>query len=127
MFHILGDPGEDFGGKGKTKRAKKKNGAKKSPFWLSFGPTIFPRVPEDGYFTTPGDNRTTPPSLPRVYWGALSPQSSPFTVWIMADEELLKIVVELRKFRKKLRQIEKLEELERDLTDEEFFKVKYCQ
>ena len=45
----------------------------------------------------------------------------------MADEERLKIVVELRKFRKKLRQIEKLEELERDLTDEEFFKVKYCQ
>ena len=39
----------------------------------------------------------------------------------MADEELLKIVVELRKFRKKLRQIEKLEELEHDLTDEEFF------
>ena len=39
----------------------------------------------------------------------------------MADEELLKIVVELRKFRKKLRHIEKLEELERDLTDEEFF------
>ena len=45
----------------------------------------------------------------------------------MADEELLKIVVELRKFRKKLRQIEKLEELEHDLTDEEFFKVNYCQ
>ena len=45
----------------------------------------------------------------------------------MADEELLKIVFELRKFRKKLRQIEKLEELERDLTDEEFFKVNYCQ
>ena len=39
----------------------------------------------------------------------------------MADEELLKIVVELRKFKKKLRQIEKLEELEHDLTDEEFF------
>ena len=45
----------------------------------------------------------------------------------MADEELLKIVVDLRKFRKKLRQIEKLEELERDLTDEESFKVNYCQ
>ena len=44
----------------------------------------------------------------------------------MADEERLKIVVELRKFRKKLRQIEKLEELERDLTDEEFFKANYC-
>ena len=44
----------------------------------------------------------------------------------MADEELLKIVVELRKFRKKLRQIEKLEELEQDLTDEEFFKANYC-
>ena len=45
----------------------------------------------------------------------------------MADEERLKIVVELRKFRKKLRQIEKLEELERDLTDEELFKVNYCR
>ena len=45
----------------------------------------------------------------------------------MADEERLKVVVELREFRKKLRQIEKLEELERDLTDEEFFKVNYCQ
>ena len=45
----------------------------------------------------------------------------------MADEERLKIVVELRKFRKKLRQIEKLEELERDLTDEEFSKVNFCQ
>ena len=44
----------------------------------------------------------------------------------MADEELLKIVVELRKFRKKLRQIEKLEELEHDLTDEEFFNANYC-
>ena len=44
----------------------------------------------------------------------------------MADEELLKIVVELRKFRKKLRQIEKLEELEHDLTDEEFFTANYC-
>ena len=44
----------------------------------------------------------------------------------MADEELLKIVVELRKCRKKLRQIDKLEELERDLTDEEFCKVNYC-
>ena len=44
----------------------------------------------------------------------------------MADEELLKIVVELRKFRKKLRQIEKLEELEHDFTDEEFFKANYC-
>ena len=126
MFHILGDPEEDFGSKGKSKRAEK-NGGKKRPFWLSFGPTSFPRVPEDGYFTTLGDNGTTPPSRPRVYWGALSPQSSPLTVWIMADEERLKIVVELRKFRKKLRQIEKLEELERDLTDEEFFKVNYCQ
>ena len=45
----------------------------------------------------------------------------------MADEELTKIVVDLRKFRKKLRQIEKLEELERDLTDEEFLKVNYYQ
>ena len=122
MFHILADPGEDCGGKGKSKRAEKK-----CPFWLSFGPTIFPQVSEDGYFTTLGDNPTTPPSLPPVYWGVLSPQSSPLIVWIMADEELPKIVVDLRKFRKKLRQIEKLEELERDLTDEEFFKVNYCR
>lgn len=42
----------------------------------------------------------------------------------MADVEQLQIiVVELRKFRKKLRQIEKLEELERDLTEEEILKV----
>lgn len=41
----------------------------------------------------------------------------------MADLEKQKIVIELRKFRKKLRQIEKLEELERDLTEEEFLKV----
>ena len=34
MFHILRDSREDFGGKGKSKRAEK-NGAKKSPFWLS--------------------------------------------------------------------------------------------
>jgi len=37
--------------------------------------------------------------------------------------ELQEIAVELRKFRKKLRQIEKLEELERDLTEEEIIKV----
>jgi len=42
----------------------------------------------------------------------------------MADLEKQNIAVELRKFRKKLRQIEKLEELERDLTEEEFLKVK---
>ena len=42
----------------------------------------------------------------------------------MADVEQQKIAVELRKFRKKLRQIEKLEDLERELTDEEIFKVK---
>ena len=41
----------------------------------------------------------------------------------MADVELQEIAVELRKFRKKLRQIEKLEELERDLTEEEIIKV----
>lgn len=42
----------------------------------------------------------------------------------MADVEQQKIAVELRKFRKKLRQIEKLEELERDLTEEELLKVR---
>lgn len=41
----------------------------------------------------------------------------------MADLEKQSIVIELRKFRKKLRQIEKLEELERELTEEEFLKV----
>ena len=41
----------------------------------------------------------------------------------MADLERQNISIELRKFRKKLRQIEKLEELERDLTEEEFLKV----
>ena len=41
------------------------------------------------------------------------------------EEEQLRITaVELRKFRKKLRQIERLEELERDLTEDEIFKVK---
>ena len=61
-FHaILGDPGADSGGKGKTKRAEKK-GAKKSkdrrsllfffffffrPFSLSLAPTICPWVSED--------------------------------------------------------------------------------
>ena len=103
------------------------NGRKKWREEKSVLTFLCPWVPEDGCFSTLGDNRTTPPSLPPVYWAALSPQSSPFTAWIMADEELLKIVVELRKFRKKLRQIEKLEELERDLTDEEFFKVNYCR
>ena len=58
---ILGDPGADSGGKGKTKRAEK-NGAKKSkersllffasfffrPFSLSLAPTISPWVSEDG-------------------------------------------------------------------------------
>ncbi|XP_068753780.1 uncharacterized protein [Montipora capricornis] len=40
------------------------------------------------------------------------------------EEEQLRITaVELRKFRKKLRQIERLEELERDLTEEEIFKL----
>ena len=100
---------------------------RKVRFDFPLAPQSAPRVPEDGCFTTLGDNRTAPPSLPPGYYAALLPQSSPFTVWIMADEELLKIVVDLRKFRKKLRQIEKLEELERDLTDEEFFKVNYCQ
>lgn len=41
----------------------------------------------------------------------------------MADLEKQNVAIELRKFRKKLRQIEKLEELERDWTEEEFFKV----
>lgn len=41
----------------------------------------------------------------------------------MADLEKPIVVVELRKFRKKLRQIEKLEELERELTEEEYLKV----
>ncbi|KAL9971046.1 hypothetical protein ACROYT_G023529 [Oculina patagonica] len=41
----------------------------------------------------------------------------------MADLEKQSIVVELRKFRKKLRQIEKLEDLERELTEEEFLKL----
>ena len=41
----------------------------------------------------------------------------------MADLEKQSVAIELRKFRKKLRQIEKLEELERDLTEEEFLKV----
>ncbi|XP_020630530.1 probable E3 ubiquitin ligase complex SCF subunit sconB [Orbicella faveolata] len=41
----------------------------------------------------------------------------------MADLEKQNIAIELRKFRKKLRQIEKLEELERDLTEEEFLKL----
>lgn len=50
-------------------------------------------------------------------------QSPLFSVCIMADLEKQKIVIELRKFRKKLRQIEKLEELERDFTEEEFLKV----
>ena len=65
--HILGDPGADSGGKGKTKRVEK-NGAKKSkelffapffsaftflraiffpPFSLSLAPTICPWVSED--------------------------------------------------------------------------------
>lgn len=42
---------------------------------------------------------------------------------MMADLEKQNVAIELRKFRKKLRQIEKLEELERDLTEEEFLKV----
>ena len=41
----------------------------------------------------------------------------------MADLEKQKLGNELRKFRKKLRQIEKLEELERELTEEEYLKV----
>ena len=52
---ILGDPGADSGGKGKTKRAGK-NGAKITflraiffhPFSLSLAPTICPWVSEDG-------------------------------------------------------------------------------
>lgn len=47
----------------------------------------------------------------------------PSSECIMADLERQNISIELRKFRKKLRQIEKLEELERDLTEEEFLKV----
>lgn len=41
----------------------------------------------------------------------------------MADLDKENVGIELRKFRKKLRQIEKLEELERELTEEEFLKV----
>ena len=53
-----------------------------------------------------------------------SSQSSLFSLCMMADLlEKQNITIELRKFRKKLRQIEKLEELERDLTEEEFLKV----
>ena len=52
---ILGDPGADSGGKGKTKRAGK-NGAKITflraiffhPLSLSLAPTICPWVSEDG-------------------------------------------------------------------------------
>lgn len=54
----------------------------------------------------------------------MSRPSPPSSLWIMADVEQQKIAVELRKFRKKLRQIEKLEELERDLTEEELLKVR---
>ena len=69
IYLILGDPGADSGGKGKTKRAGK-NGAKKSkerreelfspfftfrraiffhPFSLSLAPTICPWVSEDEF------------------------------------------------------------------------------
>ena len=41
----------------------------------------------------------------------------------MADFDRQKVATELRKFRKKLRQIEKLEDLERELTEEEYLKV----
>ncbi|PFX21112.1 uncharacterized protein LOC111336050 [Stylophora pistillata] len=41
----------------------------------------------------------------------------------MADFDKQKIATELRKFRKKLRQIEKLEEQERELTEEEYRKL----
>ena len=57
-MNILGDPGADNGGKGKTKRVEK-NGMKKSyfssrhffrPFSLSLAPTICPWVSEDGWW-----------------------------------------------------------------------------
>lgn len=41
----------------------------------------------------------------------------------MADFDRQKVATELRKSRKKLRQIEKLEDLERELTEEEYLKV----
>lgn len=64
-----------------------------------------------------------PTNTPYPYQDDNSSQSSLFSVCIMADLEKQNIAIELRKFRKKLRQIEKLEELERDLTEEEFLKV----
>ena len=49
---------------------------------------------------------------------------NPTPAWnIMADFDRQKVATELRKFRKKLRQIEKLEDLERELTEEEYLKV----
>ena len=47
-------------------------------------------------------------------------------MFIMADrEDQLKLTSnEIKKFRKKLRQIERLEELDRDLSEEELLKVR---
>ena len=81
-------------------------------------------------FSFPGCDHLSPSSnedknsyLPPLPLDLYPPQSSLFTVCVMADVEQQQIAVELRKFRKKLRQIEKLEELERDLTEEEVQKV----
>ena len=71
--------------------------------------------------TCPTQANPSPTPSPYHYEG--SSQSSIFSKCIMADLERQNIAIELRKFRKKLRQIEKLEELERDLTEEEFLKV----
>ena len=83
---ILGDPGADSGGKGKTKRAEKmarrkvKNGAIFfRPFSLSLAPTICPWVSEDD-----------PRSNPRcVFWQTSYPK------WSLAPQQ---IVQQLRTF-----------------------------
>ena len=72
-----------------------------------------------------GDNRNIerPNPTPARMILKLSPVSFLFSVCIMSYLEKQKLGNELRKFRKKLRQIEKLEELERELTEEEYLKV----